>query len=201
MPKTSVPATPMPITGSVTRTSRSSVGGLARPLRPDGERVEDGGGHRPADEEERRGDVQHQQPLNRGHRASVRFAADGHARTPPASADRDDRGRQLDARPPGGAGARRFEGGGGARGGRLLRLPLRRAGRRARPAGDARHLDRRDVAAAADAARRGDHRLGRGGPRAGDARVAGAPRSALQELPEPARGRVRVDPRRADPHA
>ena len=29
--------------------------------------------------------------------------------------------------------------------------------------------------------------------------VAGAPRPALQALPEPARGRVRVDPRRADP--
>ena len=59
--------------------------------------------------------------------------------------------------------------------------------------------DRGDDPPAADAARRGDHRLGRGGARAGDARVAGAPRPALQELPEPARGRVRVDPRRADP--
>ena len=49
------------------------------------------------------------------------------------------------------------------------------------------------------AAGRGDHRLGGGRACAGDARVAGAPRPALQELPEPARGRVRVDPRRADP--
>ena len=61
--------------------------------------------------------------------------------------------------------------------------------------------DRRADAAAADAPRRGDHRLGGRGAGAGDARVAGASRSALQELPEPARGRVRVDPRRADPHA
>ena len=43
--------------------------------------------------------------------------------------------------------------------------------------------------------------LGRGRARGGDARVAGAPRPALQELPEPARGRVRVDPRGADPDA
>ena len=49
------------------------------------------------------------------------------------------------------------------------------------------------------AAGRGDHRLGGVRARAGDARVAGAPRSALQALPEPARGRVRVDPRGADP--
>ena len=37
--------------------------------------------------------------------------------------------------------------------------------------------------------------------RAGDDRGAGAPGRALQGVPEPARGRVRVDPRRADPGA
>ena len=42
---------------------------------------------------------------------------------------------------------------------------------------------------------------GCGGARAGDDPVAGAPRPALQALPEPAGGRVRVDPRRADPRA
>ena len=42
----------------------------------------------------------------------------------------------------------------------------------------------------------------RGGrARAGDDRRAGAPRPALQAVPEPARGRVRVDPRRADPRS
>ena len=102
-------------------------------------------------------------------------------RAPPATADRDDRGRQLDARPRGGA--RRWS---RARsptrsGGRLLRLPLRRARGRADPAGDARHAGRGDDAHAADEARRGHHRHRRGGARAGHDPGAGAPRRALQE--------------------
>ena len=60
---------------------------------------------------------------------------------------------------------------------------------------------RGDDADAADAAGRGDHRRRRGGARSRDDRRAGAPRPALQAVPEPARGRVRVDPRRADPRA
>ena len=115
--------------------------------------------------------------------------------------DRDDRGRQLDARPRGGARARRAQGRRRARDRRVLRLPLRRAGGRARAARDARDAGRGDDAAAADAARRGDHGHGGGRARAGDDRRAGAPRPALQDVPEPARGRVRVDPRRADPRA
>ena len=84
---------------------------------------------------------------------------------------------------------------------RLLRLPLRRAGRRARAARDARDADRGDDAAPPDAAGRGDHRQRRRRAGAGDDPGAGAPRRALQGLPEPARGRVRVDPRGADPRA
>ena len=84
-------------------------------------------------------------------------ALDGRLRPAPAAADRDDRRGQLDARPRGGARARRQQGRGGARGRRLLRLPLRRARGRARAAGDARHSRRGDDAAAADAAGRGDH--------------------------------------------
>jgi len=57
----------------------------------------------------------------------------------------------------------------------VLRLPLRRARGRARAARDARDADRRDVAPAADEARRGDHRVGCGGPCSGDAGVTGAP--------------------------
>ena len=83
----------------------------------------------------------------------------------------------------------------------MFRLSLRRARERARPARDARLARRGADPPAADAARRGNHRDGRGRPRAGDDRVPGAPRPALQELPEPARGSVRVDPRGADPDA
>ena len=71
-----------------------------------------------------------------------------HLRAP----DRDDRGRQLVARPAGGARARREQGRGCARHGRVLRLPLRRARGRARPARDARDARRGDDADAADAA-------------------------------------------------
>ena len=85
--------------------------------------------------------------------------------------------------------------------GRLLRLPVRRAHRRARPARDARNAGRGADAHAADAAGRGDHRGGGRGASAGADRRAGASRSALQALPEPARGRVRVDPGRPDPGA
>ena len=122
-------------------------------------------------------------------------------RAAPPSADGDDRRRQLDARPPGGARARREQGRCGARHRRVLRLPLRRARRRARPARDARDARRGDDAPAEDAARRGDHRCGGGRARAGDDRRAGASRPALQVVQEPARGGVRVDPRRADPRA
>ena len=127
--------------------------------------------------------------------------AHGRPRAAPAPPDRDDRRGQLDARPPGGARAGREQGRRGARHGRLLRLPLRRARRRARPARDARDERRGDDAPSEDAAGRGDHRDGGGRARAGDDPVAGAPRSAVQAVPEPARGGVRVDPRRADPRA
>ena len=68
------------------------------------------------------------------------------------------RGRQLVARPPGGARGDRARGRRRARDGRVLRLPLRRAGRRARPPGDARHRRRGRDERAAHATRRGDHR-------------------------------------------
>ena len=68
----------------------------------------------------------------------------------------------------------------------MLRLPLRRARRRARPPGDARHGRRGRDERPADAARRGHHRRRGGGARAGHDRRAGAPRPAVQGLPEPA---------------
>ena len=125
----------------------------------------------------------------------------GRPRAPSASPDRDDRRGQLDPRPPGGARAGRDQRCRGARHRRLLRLPLRRARRRARLAGDARDVGRGDDAAPEDAAGRGDHgRRCRRAP-AGDDRRAGAPRPAVQARSEPARGGVRVDPRRPDPRA
>ena len=84
---------------------------------------------------------------------------------------------------------------------RLLRLPVRRARRRARAARDARD-------AVEEMTRRPKMRPGEGitgaaaaERRAGDDPRAGAPRPAVQAVPEPARGGVRVDPRRADPRA
>src|SRR6266550_3939959 len=79
-------------------------------------------------------------------------SARGRNRPSPTSVDRDDRRRQLDARPRGGAFARRPRGGRRARRGRLLRLPLRRAGGRARAACDARDAGRGDDRPSADAA-------------------------------------------------
>ena len=201
MPKTSVPATPMKITGSDSRIRRNSA---ATSL-----------GFSARSASTLRMPAATDPPTKRNAaatwsisshsavvtRASVPLQADGTTRTSPPSPDGDDRGRQLDARPPGGAVARRDKVPDALVAGRVLRLPLRRARRRARPARDARDDDRRDEPPPADAARRGDHRLGGRGARPGDARVAGASRSAVQALPEPARGRVRVDPRRADPHA
>ena len=81
----------------------------------------------------------------------------------------------------------------------MLRLPLRRAGRRARPARDARDPDRGRDEHAANAARRRDHGCRRGRADAGHDPGGGASRSAVQGVPEPARGRVPVDPRRPDP--
>ena len=122
-------------------------------------------------------------------------------RAAPAAAHGEHRGRQLDARPRGGALARRPQGRRGARHGGLLRLPLRRGRRRARPPRHAGHLGRGDDATAADAAGRGDHRLrGRRAPADRDP-GPGAPRPSLQGLPEPPGGPVRVDPRRPDPRA
>src|SRR5436190_2391880 len=83
---------------------------------------------------------------------------DGRARAPPPAPDGDDRRRQFDARPRGGARARGPEGRRRARGRRVLRLPLRRARGRARPAGDAWDRGRRHDAAPEDAVRRGNHR-------------------------------------------
>ena len=79
-------------------------------------------------------------------------------RAPSAAHHRDDRGGQLDARHRRGVRARRRQGGRGARGGRLLRLPLRRERRRARPAGLVRNPRGGHDARPQDAARRGDHR-------------------------------------------
>src|SRR5581483_2227466 len=201
IPKTNVPSTPTKTTGSTTRISRSrnavSLGRSARTARTFST---------PAATEppkKQKADAtcsirSHSLPVTG---ASVRFAADGRAREALAPADGDDRGRQLDAGLAGGPRARRDEGRIRAGGGRVLRLSLRRSRRRARAPRDARDADRRDVAPAADASWRGDHRLRSGGAGTGDARVAGAPRSALQELPEPPGGRVRVDPRGADPDA
>src|SRR5581483_1247743 len=125
----------------------------------------------------------------------------GRVRAPPEAPHGDDRGGQLDARPRGGARARRDEGGRGDRRRRLLRLPLRRPRRRAGAPGDARDERRRDDPPAAPAARGGDHGSRGRGARTRDDLGAGAPRSAVQAVPEPARERVRVDPRRADPGA
>src|SRR4051812_22798564 len=81
----------------------------------------------------------------------------GRDRAASAPADEDDRGGQLDARLGGGALARRARGRRRARRGCLLRLPLRRAGGRTRPAGDVRDAGRGDDRPSAHAARRGDH--------------------------------------------
>ena len=123
-------------------------------------------------------------------------------RTSPAAADRDDRGRQLDARP-----ARRCS-----------RWSRRRS--RTRSHADACFVYLYDERAdelvlrathgtsVEEMTQRPRMRPGEGitgvggrGARAGDDRRAGASRPALQELPEPARGRVRVDPGGADPRA
>ena len=114
-------------------------------------------------------------------------------------ADRDDRRGQLDARPRGGALARGAQGGRGARHRGLLRLPLRRSRRRARPARHPRNRSRSDDAKAANAPRRGDHGDRRRRARADHDRGPGSPRPPLQGLPEPPGGPVRVDPRRTDP--
>src|SRR6266542_6509907 len=119
----------------------------------------------------------------------------------PATPDRDDRSRQLDARSRGGARPRRTQGGGCARRRCLLRLPLRRARRRARVARDARDASRRDDEAPPPSARSGNHRRGGAGALAGDAAGRRTPRSALQVLPELACGSLPVDPRGADPGA
>src|SRR4051794_28971229 len=107
----------------------------------------------------------------------------GCERAAPPTADRDDLGRQLDARPRGGAPPRRGEGGGRARGRRLLRVPLRGALHRARVARDARHERRGDDAPAAHASRRGNHGHGGRGADTGDDPVGRASRSALQAVP------------------
>ena len=124
------------------------------------------------------------------------------ARPAPQAADRHDRGRQLDARPRGGA--RRWS-------------PTKVA--------DALHADACFVylydertgelvlrathgTSVEEMTQRPRMRPGEGiTGAAAEERApvmiagAGASRPALQELPEPARGRVRVDPRRADPRA
>ena len=77
---------------------------------------------------------------------------------------------------------------------RLLPLSLRRGFGDARAAGHARHPLRRSRPPAANAARRGHHRRGRRAAPPGHDRAPGPPRPAFPRLPEPARGRVRVDP-------
>src|SRR6266540_1713525 len=79
---------------------------------------------------------------------SLRYG-DARDRAPPAPADRDDCRRQLDARSRGGPPPRRDEGRRRARRRRLLRLPVRRAQRRARAARYARRERRGDDAPAA----------------------------------------------------
>src|SRR5688500_7083832 len=123
---------------------------------------------------------------------------DGRLCAAPAAAHRDDRRRQLDARPGGGARARRHRGRRRARRGRVLRLPLRRACGRARAPGDARLARRGDDTATTAPAGRGVHGGGRGWAGADRDRGARPPRPTLQAVPQPARGRIRVDPGGAD---
>src|SRR5581483_3091464 len=77
----------------------------------------------------------------------------GGDRAAPATADRDDRGGQLDARPRGGSAPDRHQGGRGASRGRVLRLSLRGPERRARSPGDLRDEHRGDDPAAPLASR------------------------------------------------
>src|SRR5919202_235712 len=161
---------------------------------------QDGGDERSGPEQESGDDVERdgRAARHRGWSASLQSGRGCLCAAPPPP-DGDDRRGELVARPRGGARARREQGRGRARRRRLLRLPVRRARRRAGPTCDVRHAGRRDDAPAADAARRGDHRRSGGRAGAGHAPREGAPRPALQVVPEPAGGRVRVDPGRADP--
>ena len=123
-------------------------------------------------------------------------------RPAPAAADRDDRGRQLDARPRGGARTRR-----------TARSPTRSGPTRASSTSTTSAPDelmlrathgtggRRDDAPAAATHGRRDRRHRSRGARADHAPREGAPRPALEGQPEPAGARIRVDPRRADPRA
>ena len=88
----------------------------------------------------------------------------------------------------------RLAGGRGDGDRRLLRVPLRRGVGHARAAGHARHPLRRSRAPAAHAAGRGDHRRRRRAAPPDHDREPGPPRPPLPRLPQPARGRVRVDP-------
>ena len=137
-------------------------------------------------------------------RADVRLKSgteppDERRRPPPRTADPHDRGRQLVARPPGGARGDRARGRGGARDRCVLRVPVRRAVGRARPPGDARDGDRGRDERPAHAERRGDHGGRRCRARTDHDRRAGTPRPTVQGVSEPAGGPVRVDPRGADP--
>ena len=123
--------------------------------------------------EERAGDVQREQPLVEAHRgASVRFVPDGRSRPPRPAADRHDRGGQLDARPRGGARARRLERRRRAPRRRVLRLPRTTSAPASSCSARRTGRGRGDDPPPADAARRGDHRLGGRGARAGDDRRA-----------------------------
>ena len=121
---------------------------VARPLRAPGEDVEDSRRDRSADEQERAGHVEEQQPLHGAHRARayafrrMDTARDRHLKLLTETIEAVNSTLDL-AR---GALAGRDERRECARGGRVLRLPLRRAGRRARPARDARDERRRDDA-------------------------------------------------------
>ncbi len=133
----------------------------------------------------------------RAHHARLRL--DGRRRPASRTPDPYDRGGQLVARPAGGARGDRARGRGGPRDRRVLRVPLRRARPRARAPRDARNAGRGRDERAADAEGRRHHGGGGGRAEAGDDPVGRASRPALQGIPEPPRGRVRVDPRRPDP--
>ena len=122
-------------------------------------------------------------------------------RTAPAAPHRDDRGGQLDARPRGGARARRAQGRGCARRRRVLRLPLRRAQRRARAARDPRDARRGDDEASAAAARPGHHRRRSRRAPAGDAPARTRTSIRASRPSRTCPRTISVDPRRADPRA
>src|SRR3954471_8072678 len=103
MPKTSVPATPTKITGSATRISRNnlaaSLGSSARIANA----LRIPAAVAPPTKQNAAATWSINSHWAVVTRASVPLQADGYPRTSPPPPHRDDRGGQLDDRPPGGA--------------------------------------------------------------------------------------------------